>query len=96
MHYLCRRKHKKKGNDMSTTALSGLLEYLYGTLSISNMRWVGEHLIEYAKKEEAEQLRPYTKEEIDDMLDEAEAAFEAGDYLTQDEVFHRERKAVAV
>jgi hypothetical protein len=89
-------KHKKKGNDMSTTALSGLLEYLYGTLSISNMRWVGEHLIEYAKKEEAEQLRPYTKEEIDDMLDEAEAAFEAGDYLTQDEVFHRERKAVAV
>lgn len=76
---------------MSTTALSGLLEYLYGTLSISNMRWVGEHLIEYAKKEEAEQLRPYTKEEIDDMLDEAEAAFEAGDYLTQDEVFHRER-----
>jgi len=79
---------------MSTTALSGLLEYLYGTLSISNMRWVGEHLIEYAKKEEAEQLRPYTKEEIDDMLDEAEAAFEAGDYLTQDEVFHRERKAV--
>ncbi len=80
---------------MSTTALSGLLEYLYGTLSISNMRWVGEHLIEYAKKEEAEQLRPYTKEEIDDMLDEAEAAFEAGDYLTQDEVFHRERKAVA-
>ena len=81
---------------MSTTALSGLLEYLYGTLSISNMRWVGEHLIEYAKKEEAEQLRPYTKEEIDDMLDEAEAAFEAGDYLTQDEVFHRERKVVAV
>ena len=75
---------------MSTTALSGLLEYLYGTLSISNMRWVGEHLIEYAKKEEAEQLRPYTKEEIDDMLDEAEAAFEAGDYLTQDEVFHRD------
>ena len=81
---------------MSTTALSGLLEYLYGTLSISNMRWVGEHLIEYAKKEEAEQLRPYTKEEIDDMLDEAEAAFEAGDYLTQDEMFHRERKTVAV
>lgn len=27
-------------------------------------------------------------QEIDDMLDEAEAAFEAGDYLTNDEVFH--------
>ena len=81
---------------MSTTALAGLLEYLYGTLSIKNMRWVGEHLIEHAKKEEAEQLRPYTLEEIDDMLDEAEAAFEAGDYLTQDEVFHRDRNAVAL
>ena len=81
---------------MSTTALSGLLEYLYSTLSISNMRWVGEHLIEHAKKEEAARLRPYTMKEIDDMLDEAEAAFEAGDYLTQDEVFHRDKKVVAV
>ena len=63
---------------MSTTALEGLLSYLYGTLSPSNMRWVGEHLIEYAKKEQDEQLRPYTMQEIDDMLDEAEANFEAG------------------
>ena len=44
--------------------------------------WVGEHQIEYANKEEAEQLHPYTMQEIDDMLDEAESAFEAGDYLT--------------
>ena len=79
---------------MSTTALSGLLDYLYGTLTPSNMRWVGEHLIEYAKKEEEEQLKPFTMEEIDNMLDEAEAAFEAGDYLTQEEVF--QKKAVAV
>ena len=74
---------------MTTTALSGLLEYLRGTLTANKMRWVGEHLIEYANKEEAEQLRPYTMQEIDDMLDEAENAFEAGDYLTQNEVFHR-------
>ena len=80
---------------MSTTALGGLLSYLYGTLSPSNMRWVGEHLIEYAKKEQDEQLRPYTMQEIDDMLYEAEAAFEAGDYLTNEEVFHH-RKAAAV
>ena len=34
-------------------------------------------------------------EEIDAMLDEAEAAFEAGDYLMQDEVFrHKETLAV--
>lgn len=80
---------------MSTMALEGLLSYLYGTLSPSNMKWVGEHLIEYAKREQDEQLRPYTMQEIDDMLDEAEAAFEAGDYLTNEEVFHH-RKATTV
>ena len=73
---------------MSTSALTGLLDYLQSTLSPSNMRWVGEHLIEFAKKEEREQLRPYTMQEIDDMLDEAEAAFETGDYQTNDETFH--------
>ena len=39
----------KNKKNMSTAALSGLLEYLYGTLTASNMRWVGEHLIEQAK-----------------------------------------------
>ena len=78
--------------NMSTATLASLLDYLYGTLSPSNMRWVGEHLIEYSKKEESEQLRPYTMQEIDDMLDEAEAAFETGDYLTNDEVFHNKEK----
>lgn len=81
---------------MSTATLTSLLNYLCGTLTPSNMRWVGEHLIEYAKKEESEQLRPYTMEEIDDMLDEAEAAFEAGDYLTNDEVFHHHKESVTV
>ena len=76
--------------------MTGLLEYLYGTLSPSNMRWVGEHLIEYSKKQEMEQLRSYTMQEIDGMLDEAEAAFEAGDYLTNDEVFHHQKETVAV
>ena len=65
--------------------MTGLLDYLYGTLSTSNMRWVGEHL------KEREQLRPYTMKEIDEMLDDAEAAFDAGDFLTNDEVFHRKK-----
>ena len=81
---------------MSTAALTSLLDYLYGTLSPSNMRWVGEHLIEYSKKEESEQLRPYTMQEIDDMLDEAESAFDAGDYLTNEEVFHRHQTQAVV
>lgn len=33
---------------MSTAVLTNLLEYLYGTLSPSNMLWVGERLIEHA------------------------------------------------
>ena len=40
------------------------------------------------KIEQNEALPPYSMAEIDAMLDEAEAAFNAGDYLTQDEVFH--------
>ena len=78
----------KKTHIMSTATLTSLLDYLFGTLSPSNMRWVGEHLIEQAKKQESEELRPYTMKEIDAMLDEAEAAFDSGDFLTQDEVFH--------
>lgn len=45
-----------------------------------------------AKAEQTDVLRPYTMAEIDAMLDEAEAAFDAGDYLTQDQVFRREPK----
>ena len=76
---------------MNTAVLTSLLDYLYGTLSPSNMRWVGEHLIEHANKEENVTLKPYTMQEIDNMLNEAEAAFEKGDYITQDEVFRSNR-----
>ena len=49
-------------------------------------------IMEYARKEEIVKLCPYTMHEIDEMLDEAEAAFEAGEYLTNDEVFHHKEK----
>lgn len=75
---------------METTGLNNLLDYLYRTLTPHNMRWVGERLIEHAiKEEEDEQLRPYTMQEIDSMLNDAETAFEAGDFLTNEEVFHK-------
>ena len=80
---------------METATLNNLLDYLYRTLTPNNMRWVGERLIEHAMKEEGnEQLRPYTMEEIDSMLNDAEIAFEAGDYLTNDEVFHKHEEKV--
>ena len=81
-------------SNMSTSTLTNLRDYLYGTLTPANMLWLATELTERARKEENEQLRPYTMEEIDDMLDEAEAAFEAGEYLTQDEVFHHRKVAV--
>ena len=77
---------------MTTATLSGLLDYLYGTLTPSNMRWIGERLIAHAKEEESNLLRPFTMEEIDSMLDEAEADFESGNYLTNEDVFQHKSK----
>ena len=71
---------------MSTATLSNLLEFLYGTLTPSNMQWLGEHLIEHARNEE-ENLKPYTMEEINAMLDEAERNFEAGLGIPSEDVF---------
>jgi len=63
---------------MSTATLNNLLEYLYGTLSRNDMRWVADHLIEHANREENYDLTPYTMEEINAMLDAAEADIAAG------------------
>ena len=41
---------------MSTATLTSLLDYLYGTLTTDNMRWVGEHLIEHANQQEEHRL----------------------------------------
>ena len=79
---------------MSTATLTSLLDYLYGTLSPNNMRWVGEHLIEYAKKEEHAPV-PYTKEEINTMLDLAEADFEAGLGIPHEEVMREWKEEIA-
>ena len=55
---------------MITTTLSGLRDYLFSTLSPSNMRWLGEQLTEYADRQDEIQ-KSYTKEEL---LERAESA----------------------
>ena len=51
------------------------------------MRWVGEHLIEHANKgDDGFPLKRYTKEEINAMLDEAEAEIAAGIGTPHEEV----------
>lgn len=41
---------KKRIEDMSTQALTGLRDYLTGTLSIADMNWLAGELNEYAHK----------------------------------------------
>ena len=79
---------------MSETTLSNLLEYLYSTLTPSNMRWMAEQLKERATVEE-ESVRPYTMEEIHAMLDEAERDFAAGRGIPDEEVWRKYDEALA-
>lgn len=72
---------------MSTTTLSNLLLYLYGTLTPQNMVWVGEHLISYAKKEQDKKLPPYTMDDINAMIDRAEEESAAGEFRSNEDVF---------
>ena len=80
---------------MSTTALQGLLDYLYGTLSPNNMRWVAEHLVMQADKVENPDLKPYTMDEINAMLDAAEADFAAGKGIPDEEVWREMDEDIA-
>ena len=83
--YLCLANAKNR-RTMSEATLSNLLEYLYETLTPSDKRWVGERLIKYANYEE-EPVKPYTMEEINAILDEAERNFEAGLGIPSEDVF---------
>ena len=78
---------------MSTSTLNNLLEYLYGTLTPDNMRWVGKHLIEYADKDE--NLKPFTMEEIHARIDKAEREIAAGLGTPHEEVMRRSREKLA-
>lgn len=71
---------------MSETTLTSLLEYLYGTLTPSNQRWVAEHLRQHADQEEKALLKPYTMEELDARLDQSERDFAEGHYHTHEDV----------
>ncbi|MBO4551554.1 MAG: hypothetical protein J5733_12555 [Bacteroidaceae bacterium] len=70
---------------MSTQALTGLRDYLTGTLSTNDMMWLVEELKEYVRKGEA--LEPYTIEELHERIAQSERDFAEGRYFTDDEVF---------
>lgn len=70
---------------MSTTTLTNLLEFLYGTLTPGNQKWLGEHLIEHAKQEE-DSMQQYTKEELLQMAETGRKQIANGYYYTTEEV----------
>ena len=69
---------------MSTTVLTGLRDYLYGTLSPANLIWLGTQLTEYGNRLK-EQVQPYTMDEINAMIDEGERQIANGEYQDFDE-----------
>ncbi len=56
------------------------MDFLCNTFAPADLKRMGEQLIGYAKQKEDEEelFRPYTMEEVNALLDEAEADFEAG------------------
>ena len=70
---------------MSTAVLTGLRDYLYGTLSPANMWWLAEQLKQYVL--DLQQQKPYTKQEIDAIIDESERQLKEGKYKSHEEAF---------
>ena len=66
---------------MSKEALCNLRDYIRLTLSPEDIWWLTEELTPRAE----ENLPPYTREEIDAMIDEAERDFAEGRYMDADE-----------
>lgn len=72
----------------ATLSLESILQMLQ-PLSADNKRWLGEKLIEESREEEEERLTPYTMEEINAWIDESEADFAAGRYISNEEMNRR-------
>lgn len=72
---------------MSTATLTGLRDYLYDTLSPANLIWLGTQLAEYGYKQKEPSLKPYTMEEINARIDQAERDSAAGLGQDSEEMF---------
>ena len=79
---------------MSTATLSGLRDYLFSTLSPSNMIWLGTQLTEYGHKQ-SELLNPYSKEELLARIEESEHQLANGQWQDFDEAMEDLEKEFA-
>lgn len=71
---------------MSTSALNGLLRYLYDTLTPDNMRWIATQLNEYADLSDDKSMTPYTHKELVARIEAAERQIAMGNYTDADEM----------
>ncbi|MCQ2312191.1 MAG: hypothetical protein MJZ84_01915 [Paludibacteraceae bacterium] len=63
---------------MSTTAMTHLFDYLCVSLTKPNMRWLGEHLVEYAKEDECAKQEAYVASTLGPALKDVKQAFANG------------------
>lgn len=71
---------------MSEATLQGLLNYLYSTLTPDNMRWMAAHLMAHADADEGK-VKPYTIEELHQMVAEGEQQFAEGKWQDSEDMF---------
>lgn len=77
---------------MSKATLTNLLEFLYGILSSEDKRWIAEQLLEQA---DAEEKKPYTIEELHQMVAEGERQFAEGKWQDSEDMFRELEEEVA-
>ena len=81
---------------MSTAALQNVWNTLLGyNLSTANKRWLAERLIAQVELETAEQVEPYTMDEINARLDNAEADIAAGRVYSMEEARQHRKEHLA-
>lgn len=79
---------------MSITTLTNLRDYLTSTLSTNDMKWLVEEMENYMHDSD-DTLKPYTMEEVNAMLDEAEANYAAGLGIPNEEVMREWDEEIA-
>jgi hypothetical protein len=78
---------------MSTSTLIGLRNYLYDTLSPTNLIWLGKQLTEYGRRQEV--LKPYTKADLLARIERSEQQFVEGNFQDFDEAMAELEKEFA-
>lgn len=74
-----------KMKSMRTTALTSLLDYLTKALTTDNKKWLADHL--YQQVREKKSVIPYTMEELNNRIDQAEQESVAGLGQDSEEMF---------